>query len=71
MELYWDDDDTDRDGAEVLVLLQEAAGYFDLWLDRIRDEDVQEAISKMALQQGKSIKVYDSFAAGFVPPPAP
>jgi hypothetical protein len=53
------------DVEEVRTLLQEAAQSFDLWLDRIADEDVKSAIQ--AAMEGKELKVYEPFTAGFLP----
>ena len=61
-----DDDDNDNNSDELIRLLQEAGQYFDLWLDRIRPGDVRDAV-QMALA-GTAIPVYDTYAAGFLPP---
>jgi len=62
-ELYYSGE---IDVGELVACLQEAQSAFDQWLDRIRYGDVREALA-LALQ-GKTAKVYDSWAAGFVPP---
>lgn len=54
------------DNEELVALLQEACRNFDLWLDRVRAGDVRDAL-QVALA-GESIPVYDSYAAGFLPP---
>ena len=56
----------DCDEHDLQHLLEEAAAAFDQWLDRVRYGDVREAL-ELALQ-GKTAKVYDSWAAGFLPP---
>ena len=61
-ELYAEDCDDE----ELRGLLKEAAQSFDLWLDRVRYGDVRDAIE--AALKGERIQVYDSFAAGFLPP---
>jgi len=63
-ELY----SSNRDEEELLTLLQEAGRNFDLWIDRVRTGDVRDALE--SILTGKSVvKVYDSYAAGFLPPP--
>jgi len=62
-ELYADD----CDGAELKRLLQDAAVTYDAWLDRIRLEDVRDAMSSAAVK-GEKARVCESFAAGFIPP---
>jgi hypothetical protein len=57
---------TDYDEKELLVLLTEAAQSFDKWLDRVRYGDVRDAIAKAI--RGERVKIYDSYAAGFLPP---
>ena len=59
----------DRDDKELMELLQEAARNFDLWLDRVRTGDVRDAIK--VILTGETIQVYDTYAAGFLPPPPP
>ena len=54
---------------ELQAILQQAAQAFDLWLDRIADDDVQQALQ--AALEGKSLRVVDSYYSGFVPPPPP
>ena len=61
-ELYSDNRDLD----ELRTSLQEAATAFDQWLGRIDDADVAAALD--AALQGKSLQVYDSYYAGFIPP---
>ena len=61
-ELYADDCNDE----ELVVLLKEAAQSFDLWLDRVRYGDVRDAIE--AALKGEKVQIYDSFAAGFLPP---
>ena len=61
-ELYSDNRDLD----ELKTLLQEVAVAFDQWLGRIDDADVAAALD--AALQGKSLQVYDSYYAGFIPP---
>lgn len=56
----------DRDDQELLALLQDAAQSFDMWLDRVRTGDVRDALQ--AAMKGESVKVYDAYAAGFLPP---
>ena len=51
---------------ELQSLLREAAESFDQWLGMISNADVTEALQ--AALEGKSLQVYDSFYAGFVPP---
>mmetsp|Transcript_7963 Transcript_7963/g.16738 ORF Transcript_7963/g.16738 Transcript_7963/m.16738 type:complete len:152 (+) Transcript_7963:553-1008(+) len=51
---------------ELQQLLQEAANAFDQWLDRVRYGDVRDALQ--AAMKGQTTKVYDSWAAGFLPP---
>lgn len=71
-ELY----NTTPDRAEVLALLQQAAQSFDLWLDRIRPLDVEAAAQAALLSEKKqtpfssSQNIYDSYMAGFMPPPS-
>ena len=57
---------SDCDNEELVSLLQEATQNFDLWLNRVRTGDVRDAL-KAALA-GESVKIYDSYAAGFLPP---
>ena len=57
----------DRDDKELMALLQEAARNFDLWIDRVRMGDVRDALQ--AILSGESVQVYDTYAAGFLPPP--
>lgn len=59
----------DEDWQELQTLLQQAAETFDLWLDRIADDDVRLALQ--AVLQGESLRLRDddSYVAGFVPPP--
>ena len=59
----------DRDDKELIELLQEAARNFDLWLDRVRTGDVRDAIK--VILTGETIQVYDTYAAGFLPPAPP
>jgi hypothetical protein len=54
------------DVVELNQLLTEAAAEFDLWLGRIEDAQVQQALQ--AVLEGKTSKIYDSYYAGFVPP---
>ena len=61
-----DDDYNDNNSDELIRLLQEAGQYFDLWLDRIRPGDVRDAL-QMAMA-GKAFPIYDTYAAGFLPP---
>ena len=56
----------DCDEQDLRQLLEEATSAFDQWLDRVRYGDVREAL-ELALQ-GKTARVYDSWAAGFLPP---
>ena len=51
---------------ELQILLQQAAPAFDKWLGRIDDTDVADAL-KAALD-GKKVKVYEPYYAGFIPP---
>jgi len=60
-ELYADDCDVE----ELDHLLREAANNFDLWLDRVRTGDVQDAL-KVALK-GETITIYEPYNAGFLP----
>lgn len=62
-ELY---NNNGSDVLELKSLLRDAAVNFDLWLDRISDKDVQDAL-QMAME-GKTLQVYESYTAGFVPP---
>jgi hypothetical protein len=65
-ELY----STNFDIQEFQSLLQVAAKSFDLWLDRISDDDIKNA-TKLALSSPSSqnrITVYEPFRAGFVVP---
>ena len=57
---------TSVDTEELRLLLREAADAFDLWLGKIADEDVKNAIQ--AALEGKSLRVYNSYYAGFMPP---
>lgn len=59
---------SDQDNEELEILLEDAAQNFDLWLDRIRTGDVRDALQ--AAMEGKSVKVYDTYASGFLPPQA-
>eukprot|EP00980_Cylindrotheca_fusiformis_P004269 scaffold918_cov126-Cylindrotheca_fusiformis.AAC.48 len=54
------------DVAELNNLLKDAAADFDLWLGRIEDVQVEQALQ--AVLEGKTSKIYDSYYAGFVPP---
>ena len=51
---------------ELQQLLKEATETFDQWLDRIRYGDVRDALQ--AALKGETTKVYDGWAAGFLPP---
>jgi hypothetical protein len=61
-ELY---NSRNMDVVELNQLLAEAAAEFDLWLGRIEDAQVQQALQ--AALEGKTSKIYDSYYAGFVP----
>lgn len=61
-ELYRNDD---CDFQELQVILKEAAMVFDQWLDRVDDQDFKNTLQ--AVLEGKSIPIYDSFYAGFIP----
>ena len=54
-----------RNDEELKNLLQEAADMFDRWLGMVGDADVKVALQEAL--EGKSLKVYDSYYAGFVP----
>ena len=79
-----DDDDgiTSSSGCdcdELVELLQLAAKNFDLWLERVRYGDVREAIQMVLFESSSSsssgvsstnnIRIYESYQAGFIPPP--
>jgi hypothetical protein len=61
-ELYADDCSDE----ELQQCLEEAKRAFDQWLDRVRYGDVREALERALA--GQTAKVYDSWAAGFLPP---
>lgn len=65
-ELYAAAPDDDDSNQELIRLLQEASQNFDMWLDRVREGDVRDAL-KTALA-GESIQFYESYAGGFLPP---
>lgn len=54
------------DAQELQQLFQSAANSFDLWLERIDESQVTQALQ--AALEGKTTKIYDSYYAGFVPP---
>jgi hypothetical protein len=54
------------DAEELKQILQNAANDFDLWLERIDDSQVKQALR--AALEGKTAKLYDSYSYGFVPP---
>jgi hypothetical protein len=62
-ELY---NSRNMDVVELNQLLAEAAAEFDLWLGRIEDAQVQQALQ--AALGGNTFKIYDSYYAGFIPP---
>jgi hypothetical protein len=57
---------TDCNQEELRNLLTGATEAFDQWLDRIRYGDVRDALE--AALTGQTTHVYDSWAAGFIPP---
>jgi len=63
---WYNKSNDDCDMQEFRALLQEAAASFDLWLDKIADKDVQEALQ--AALEGKELQFYEPYAAGFLPP---
>ncbi|CAB9521331.1 expressed unknown protein [Seminavis robusta] len=65
-ELYYASDNNNNiDREELISLLREATLAFDQWLDRIRYGDVRDALE--AALSGKTTRVYDSWASGFLP----
>ena len=53
---------------ELRNLLREAAEAFDLWLDLVDEGDVGNAVQ--AALEGQRARIYDSYYAGFIPPPS-
>lgn len=51
---------------ELIALLEEACKSFDLWLDRVNEQNLQDAIQ--AAMKGETIQIYESYTAGFLPP---
>ena len=56
------------DMEEFQSLLKEAIAAMDQWFERIPDADVEEALNEA--RKGKSLQVYESYRAGFIPPPS-
>jgi hypothetical protein len=57
---------TNCDLNEFRGLLIDATVSFDLWLDRISEKDVKEAIQAAALE-GKELQLFEPFSTGFLP----
>ena len=78
---YDDDDDIEItsicDCDELFELLQSAAKNFDLWLERVGYGDVRDAIQIVLSESSSSsssssinnLRIYESYQAGFIPPP--
>ncbi|KAG7345492.1 hypothetical protein IV203_033023 [Nitzschia inconspicua] len=60
---------TNRDIKEFCGLLNDAAASFDLWLDRISEQDVKAALQTVL--EGKEIQIYETYSAGFIPKDMP
>ncbi|KAG7369769.1 hypothetical protein IV203_027515 [Nitzschia inconspicua] len=60
---------TNCDIKEFCGPLNDAAASFDLWLDRISEQDVKAALR--AVLEGKEIQIYKTYSAGFIPKDMP